>query len=211
MVSSIVYNDDGGHNYVYDANGNMTSGPDFSNLPTFASRTLAYNTDNMPVAVSAAGGALSITYDGDRASKQSTSGSTFYIGNHFEIIGGSATKYVFAGNLRVAKMAGTNVNYFHKDHLGSSTVMTDSTGTAAGIQASEYLPFGGSRGSDGVTVTNYKFTDQEHDPGSGLYNYDARLYDPVIGRFVSADSIVPDFYDPQSLNRYSYCLSNPLM
>ncbi len=54
-------------------------------------------------------------------------------------------------------------------------------------------------------------TDQEFDAESGLYNYDARLYDPVIGRFISPDSVIPDQYNPQSLNRYSYCLNNPLV
>jgi RHS repeat-associated protein len=44
-----------------------------------------------------------------------------------------------------------------------------------------------------------------------LYNYDARLYDPVIGRFISPDSIIPDYYDPQTLNRYGYCRNNPLI
>ena len=38
----------------------------------------------------------------------------------------------------------------------------------------------------------------------------ARYYDPEIGRFISADTIVPDPTNPQSLNRYSYCLNNPL-
>jgi len=56
----------------------------------------------------------------------------------------------------------------------------------------------------------YKFTDQEWDNEFGLYNYNARLYDPMIGRFISADSIVPDPYDPQLLNRYSYVRNNPL-
>jgi hypothetical protein len=43
-----------------------------------------------------------------------------------------------------------------------------------------------------------------------LYNYVARLYDPVVGRFASADTVVPDLYYPQSLNSYSYCINNPL-
>ncbi len=54
-------------------------------------------------------------------------------------------------------------------------------------------------------------TDQEFDAENGLYNYDARMYDPIIGRFITPDSIVPDQYNPQSLNRYSYCLNNPLI
>ena len=55
------------------------------------------------------------------------------------------------------------------------------------------------------------FTDQELDTTTGLYNYDARFYDPVIGRFISPDTIIPDLYNPQSLNRYSYCFNNPLI
>ena len=56
----------------------------------------------------------------------------------------------------------------------------------------------------------YTFTGQEDDDELGLYNYKARLYDPVLGRFISPDSIVPNPEDPQSFNRYSYCLNNPL-
>jgi RHS repeat-associated protein len=45
---------------------------------------------------------------------------------------------------------------------------------------------------------------------SGLYYYNARYYDPSIGRFISPDTVVPSPASPQSLNRYSYCLNNPL-
>jgi RHS repeat-associated protein len=55
------------------------------------------------------------------------------------------------------------------------------------------------------------YTDQELDSSSNLYNYDARLYDPVIGRFISPDSYVQAPYYPQSLSRYSYCRNNPLI
>ena len=53
------------------------------------------------------------------------------------------------------------------------------------------------------------FTGQRFDQ-TGLYFYNARYYDATIGRFISPDSIVPDPLNPQSLNRYSYCLNNPL-
>ncbi|HSW57842.1 MAG TPA: RHS repeat-associated core domain-containing protein, partial [Dehalococcoidales bacterium] len=42
------------------------------------------------------------------------------------------------------------------------------------------------------------------------YTYNARYYDPQIGRFISADTIVQSPANPQSFNRYSYCLNNPL-
>ena len=45
---------------------------------------------------------------------------------------------------------------------------------------------------------------------SGLYYHNARYYDASIGRFISADTVVPDPADPQHLNRYTYCLNNPL-
>jgi RHS repeat-associated protein len=57
--------------------------------------------------------------------------------------------------------------------------------------------------------TDRKFTGQRLDQ-TGLYYYGARYYDANIGRFISPDSIVPDPSNPQSLNRYSYCLNNPL-
>ncbi len=57
--------------------------------------------------------------------------------------------------------------------------------------------------------TDKLFTGQRLD-ATGLYYYNARYYDATIGRFISPDSIVPDPFNPQSLNRYSYCLNNPL-
>ncbi len=78
------------------------------------------------------------------------------------------------------------------------------------VETSEYLPYGGQREQIGTSITDYKFTDQELDTKTGLYNYDARLYDPVIGRFITPDPIIPEVYNPQSLNRYSYVLNNPL-
>jgi RHS repeat-associated protein len=61
-----------------------------------------------------------------------------------------------------------------------------------------------------VWTSVYRFTGQEYDAEFELYNYNARLYDPVLGRFITADTIVPDWTNPQSLNRYAYCLNNPL-
>jgi len=63
----------------------------------------------------------------------------------------------------------------------------------------------------GTLNVKHKFTGQELDSESGLYYYGARYYDPEIGRFISPDSIVPDFSNPQSLNRYSYALNNPVI
>ena len=58
--------------------------------------------------------------------------------------------------------------------------------------------------------TEHQFTGQKNDGGIGLYYYGARYYDPVAGRFISADVIVQAPGRPQNLNRYSYAVNNPL-
>lgn len=67
-----------------------------------------------------------------------------------------------------------------------------------------------------LTVTNVKdqlkgFTSHEELTDVGLVHMNARLYDPVIGRFVSPDSIVPDAGNPLAYNRYSYVYNNPAL
>jgi len=73
-----------------------------------------------------------------------------------------------------------------------------------------YHPYGGTRYSWGTTPTSRRFTGQREDATIGLYFYDARYYDPALGRFISADTIVPSPGDPQDLNRYSYVRNNAL-
>jgi RHS repeat-associated protein len=85
-------------------------------------------------------------------------------------------------------------------------VTTNSSGTSTG--SIKYFSFGDCRNSSG-SLPPQKFTGQRLD-STGLYYYGARYYDPVIGRFISPDTIVPSPSNPQSLNRYSYCLNNPL-
>jgi len=202
-----------GNNYAYDSNGNMTTNWDFTNPSQVAQRTIAYTADNMPKTITHQyNGTTTYKYDGGavRAKKEVSGGSTtHYVSGDYEITAGVATRFIFAGNLRIAMVKGSDTHYFHKDHLGSSTVITDDTGAVA--EQTLYMPFGGMRTHSGTTVSGYKFTGQELDPESGLYNYNARLYDPMIGMFITPDSLVPDFTNPQCLNRYAYCVNSPLM
>ncbi len=98
--------------------------------------------------------------------------------------------------------------FYHTDHLGSTTAITDATGNV--LQLLEYDPWGQVTKDIGDNYAHYRYTGQEYDPEIGLYNYKARLYAPGIGRFISPDPIVPDPANPQSLNRYAYVLNNPL-
>src|SRR5512145_1539367 len=134
--------------------------------------------------------------------------TTIYIGNHFEWTGNTSTmvKYYYAGGQRVAMRKGTGaVTYLFGDHLGS-TAKTYVNSTTTTEQ--RYFPWGGTR--YGSSPTAFQYTGQRNDSSIGLYFYNARYYDPALGRFVQADTIVPDPGNPQMLNRYSYTLNNPL-
>jgi RHS repeat-associated protein len=120
--------------------------------------------------------------------------------------------YVYANGQRIVTLTNNKEYYTHSDHLGSTAIVTDEIGNM--VEEIGYLPFGSTlfRNSynGSAWASAYRFTGQEFDPEYHLYNYNARLYDPIMSRFIAPDTIVPDPYNPQSLNRYSYCLNNPL-
>ena len=98
------------------------------------------------------------------------------------------------------------------DHLGGVNVVTGANGLQA--ERVEYEPYGKTiideKNNPGQKITPYYFTGQYLDPESDLYYYGARYYNPAIGRFISADSLVQSPGLSQSLNRYSYVLNNPI-
>jgi len=73
----------------------------------------------------------------------------------------------------------------------------------------QYTPYGEVRYVTGELPTEFGFTGQRSED-FGLYDYHARFYDPSLGRFISADTIVPEPAEPQDLNRYAYVRNNPL-
>ena len=114
----------------------------------------------------------------------------------------------FLGDRLIATNEGGTLRYVHPDSLGSSSVVTDTSGTV--VDSQTYKPFGDTWTSSGTFGTDRKFTGQRFDGGSGLYFYGGRYYDPVLGRFISADSFVPGSANLQAWGRYSYVLNNPL-
>jgi RHS repeat-associated protein len=95
---------------------------------------------------------------------------------------------------------GGTLTYFVADHLGSISVTLDASGTKIGEM--KYYPFGNTRYIWGGTPTDRRYTGQREENGLGsLYDYGARLYSPVLGRLLSADTIVPDAKNPQARNR----------
>jgi RHS repeat-associated protein len=120
----------------------------------------------------------------------------------------TVTKYYMFGGQRVAMRQGDVVYYLHSDHLGSTSLTTDITGTV--VAETRYLPYGEERWTNEAQPTDFTFTGQRAERGFGLLDYNARYYDPGLGRFISADTVVPEAGNPQALNRYSYVLNSPL-
>ncbi|MEJ5249912.1 MAG: RHS repeat-associated core domain-containing protein, partial [Caldilinea sp.] len=73
-----------------------------------------------------------------------------------------------------------------------------------------YRPFGVTRFASGTTPTSVRFTGQREEAALGLYFYNARWYDPALGRFIQPDILVPDPADARMFDRYAYVNNNPL-
>ncbi|MBI4208290.1 MAG: RHS repeat-associated core domain-containing protein [Deltaproteobacteria bacterium] len=103
-------------------------------------------------------------------------------------------------------MAHAEVIYFHSDRLGSTAVVSDSSGAVQQIEC--YTPFGEivtPHPFGGEGATPYLYTNQELDRASELYYYGARFYDATLNRFLSVDT----YFD--GLNPYSYVHNNPIL
>lgn len=101
----------------------------------------------------------------------------------------------------------TKLHYIHKDHLGSWTTISNSKGL---LEQEEHFDAWGNCNIENGLMFDRGYTGHEHINGMNLINMNGRLYDPVTSSMLSPDNNVqlPDF--TQNLNRYSYCLNNPL-
>ncbi len=198
-----------GESYTYDANGNM-----ITRVEGGITYTQTFDAENRLISITAGGLTTSFVYDGDGnlVKKIKTDGSkTLYVGGIYEVnknsggaVTGTVTYYPAVGAMRV----NSTLYFVLKDHLGSASVVTDSTGTTVGED--RFYPFGETRFTTGTMQTDKLFTGQRAMAGLGIYNFGARYYSPKLGRFLSADSIVPSPASPQAFNRYSYVMNNPL-
>jgi RHS repeat-associated protein len=108
--------------------------------------------------------------------------------------------------------------YLHSDHLNSATFLTHGNGHASeGLKKANstkfFTPFGEYRidpPDPADDITDRGFTGHKHNDDIKLIYMGARWYLPETGRFLSADSIVPNPANPQSFNRFSYVNNRPL-
>jgi|GEM_PF-2583032 len=99
-----------------------------------------------------------------------------------------------------------SVVYYHADVLGSSLITTDQAGAV--VSRASYKPYGEAAPGSSA-IPEFGFTGQRLISSVGIYDYGARFYDPSLGRFLQPDALVPEPFDPQSLNRYSYVRNSP--
>jgi RHS repeat-associated protein len=133
--------------------------------------------------------------------------TTYYVGAYYQKEGTVVTKYYYAGAERVAMRQGGVLYYIFGDHLGSTAVVKNTQGGKTELR---YTAWGTTRYEYGSTPTERRYTGQREVDDIGLYFYNARWYDPALGRFIQADSIVPGAGNPQAWDRYAYANNNPL-
>ncbi len=219
--------------FSYDANGNMVSGAGRT-ITSTSFNMVSLITDRSNTA------ALTYGSEHQRLKQVATgsgAGTTYYINDspsgameeNFTASGGSSktvNDYVIADGRMIAQRSCTataiactstvTLTYFVLDHLGSITVITD--GGGAVIERLSYDAWGKRRNADGTALvcgalsssTIRGFTGQEMMDGACFINFNARVYDPSLGRFMSADPVTGTYYNLQILNRYSYVGNNPL-
>ena len=186
----------GNLSFAYDSNGNMK---------IRAGATYTWNQDNMPSQI----GATSFQYNGD--SERVMKGSTSYFGSLFEEDGPKLTRYYYASPRLVARREGpnpTDVFWYHQDRLGSTRLTTNASGQET--QRFDYEAYGGDKPNPTNPSTDLRYTGHRKDDETGLIYMGARFYDPLLGRFLSADTVVPEAGSPQGLNRFSYAYNNPI-
>lgn len=197
-----------GVSYGYDANGSMTAK---------GTHSIRYDTERRPVRLNDGANVLwRAAYDGNgsRRKRLDESGTIHYLGSYERNCGngqdttGVVTKYYHALGRLLAFRKGGVLKWVGTDHLGGTIRVADVLFSP--LDQMRYTPHGVSRDAAPNLGTDHKFTSQIEDASIGLYWYNARAYDPAIGRFTCADSVVPSPRNPQSMNRYSYCYNNPV-
>ena len=117
---------------------------------------------------------------------------------------------------RTEGSAGTNYtyNYFKKDQIGSTRAVLSAVGNSLqNVQSTDYYPFGLAYSTNNLNKNKYLFSGKELQDASiggtilGLYDFGARQYDPVIGRWMSIDLLANKFPD---VSPFVYCLNNPI-
>lgn len=196
---------------------------------------ITYNVLRRPETITENGYVATFTYNGEGnrvkmnlKKNNQVQLNRYYWGNQYEFetgVAGSKEILYLGGDaysaaaVYVKEGSGAWVVYYLcRDYLGSITHTVNSSGGLK--QELSYDAWGRLRnpanqtlyavGAEPTLFLGRGYTGHEHLTAFGLINMNARLYDPVIGRFLSPDPQLQEPYSSQNYNRYSYCLNNPL-
>lgn len=212
--------------FVYDANGALLEErADGCDGPV--ARRVVWNQHHLPAQVIQEGRELRFYYgaDGERALEEIVADGRRtvirYAGSFEQTEADGVVEnkvYVRAEGRLVATIAardGAAVErrYVVVDHLGSTSAILDEERRV--LERPSFDAWGRRRAADhsdadATSAERRGFTGHEHLDAVGLIHMNGRIYDPGLGRFLSADSIIDGAFDSQGYNRYSYVKNNPL-
>ena len=206
--------------FTYDDNGNMLSG---------SGRTVSWTSFDMPLQISGPSASASFVYgpEHQRVRQARSDGSSVVYAGAQEVeanANGTTVKTYWPGGIGMEidkpKTSVSEFYWLHVDRLDSPIGLTDQSGVLTEKLA--YDAWGKRRTIDGVPINgtatpdnldgqidNRGFTGHEMLDQLELVHMNGRIYDPLIGRFLSTDPLITHYQDGQSWNRYSYVLNNP--
>jgi RHS repeat-associated protein len=235
-VSSSAYVYDSAHPHAVKTAGSwsMTYDND-GNMITRAGGSISWYSYNLPNTINYSGNSTQFFYNASHqrwkqvASYSGTTETTHYIGGMLEIMtrGSNPTEYrhqIPAGSgmaVYTRRTDGSTSTYYAtSDHLGSSDLVMDSSANV--LTRESFTPFGARRGSAWTgapssgdytafgNTTRKGFTGHEMLDSVALVHMNGRVYDPFLGRFLSADSVIQSLGATESINPYAYAWNDPL-
>jgi RHS repeat-associated protein len=207
--------------YSYDSNGNLISEVTGSNSTVYR---WANDGENrlMGVTVNEGGVTRNVGYQynaqGIRVGKVVDGVETRYLIDELQPYAQVVEEYDAAGNPKgsyvygydlVGKLQSSQASFYHADGLGSTRLLTNGLGGVTDSYA--YDAYGNLIASTGASNNAYLFGGEQRDSETGLDYLRARYYDPLVGRFVSADAYEGSLNDPMSLHDYQYAHANPVV
>jgi RHS repeat-associated protein len=184
------------HTFTYDAEGNVTA------VDGGSTAQYVYNALNQRVSENLGGTTTQFAYNvaGQRVSIWNTASPN-----------GQLQEEYYVGNKRVAYFANNMLHFQHQDGTGTERMRTTFNGAVEGSFTS--LPFGDAFGTvSGIDGDPYHYGMLDHDYASDTDHAQFRQYSSTPGRWMSPDPYSGSYHmrNPQSFNRYTYALNNPL-
>ena len=213
----------GGNSYEHYPNGNLRSRTG-TNVPG-GTQLFTYTPFDLPRSITHGAPQrttrFDYTADEQRVVRRDPDATRYQVGGLYERLVSSSAGATLEQRFRIS--AGGSVVaevvrsggadrtlFFHPDHLGTPETISDNAGD---FTKQDYAPFGARQGTPPTIAgvgTRVGFTSQHQDDDLGLVDMHGRIYDPLAGRFTTADPIMQAPFFSQGQNRYAYVLNDPI-